>query len=72
MKLTSTGFAVLLCGLFTVSSAHAQEPRAAAKHEYNLDDRDATRSASTIAISPDGKTVLYHGVVQWREGPDQA
>ncbi len=69
MKLTSTGCAVLLCGLFTVSSAHAQEPRAAAKHEYNLDDRDATRSASTIAISPDGKTVLYQVSFNGAKGP---
>lgn len=36
---------------------------AADKHPFNLDDYSALRSARAVAISPDGKTILYR--VSW-------
>ncbi len=69
MKLNRIGWAVLFCSFFAVFSTRAQEPRASGKHEYNLDDRDATRSASTVAISPDAKIVLYQVSFNGAKGP---
>lgn len=43
--------------------------RAAEKHPFSADDFTKLRSAHAIAVSPDGKTVLYHVPVGVEKGP---
>ena len=65
--------AAILCGAAAIFStpARAQEPRAADKHEFNLDDLAALRNAAAIAISPDGKTVVLSSVDIGAKGPNK-
>jgi dipeptidyl aminopeptidase/acylaminoacyl peptidase len=48
----------------------AGNPAAAAeKHAFNLDDYSAIRSARAVAVSPDGKTILYRVSFMGTTGP---
>lgn len=51
-------FAILLFAIFFVGAAPLTS-RATDKHEFGPDDYAALRRAQAIAISPDGKTILY-------------
>src|ERR1700689_4560470 len=69
MKLIQTICGVLLGGLVVVSGALPQEPHSAGKHPYNVDDREVLRSAAAVAVSPDGKTILYQVSFPGAKGP---
>ncbi len=57
-----TFFSKLLFALagIAISAFAAGNPAVAAdKHAFNIDDYSAIRSARAVAVSPDGKTILY-------------
>src|SRR5271165_6626992 len=58
------GFASVL--LFVVSISAAQS----ARHPFTVDDAATLRSASAVAVSPDGKSVLYRVRFGGAKGPD--
>src|SRR5579864_5689310 len=69
MKTSCLKFLILLTGIaiFTVAAAH--QVAAADKHPFNIDDYSAIRSARAVAISPDGKTILYRVSFVGTTGP---
>jgi dipeptidyl aminopeptidase/acylaminoacyl peptidase len=51
-----------------VATAMAAEP-SAVKHPYGIDDYSALHSAQAVAVSPDGKQVLYDVATDGDKGP---
>src|ERR1700752_1788951 len=51
--------------LLTVTAAHAQTSR----HTFSFDDAASLRSASPVAVSPDGKSILYQVRFGGHKGP---
>lgn len=54
--------AIIICCL----PAHAQQ-----KHAFGVDDWPALHRASTVAVAPDGNTILYHVDYGQTKGPDK-
>ena len=57
--------AVLLCAVPLASTAQST------RHPFAFDDAKIIHSARAVAVSPDGKNVLYRVHVWWRHGPGQ-
>lgn len=49
----------------------ARATRGADKHIFNLDDYSALRRAHAIAVSPDGKNILYQVIFDGSKGPEK-
>lgn len=66
MKLHRISFlyAAIVALFFATTSSPAQQ-----KHPYGFDDWSRTRSADPIAVSPDGKTILYRVQFGGDKGP---
>ncbi len=59
---------VILTGL-TIGALAGRSVAAADKHPFGLDDYSALRRANALAVSPDGKTVLYQVSFDGDKGP---
>jgi len=59
MKTFFLRFLVTLAAVAGLTFAAAIHTAAADKHVFNLDDYSALHSARAVAVSPDGKTILY-------------
>ena len=55
--------------LFVVASSASGQPAADDKHPFTFDDYAALRSASPLAIAPDGRTILYRVDFGAAKGP---
>lgn len=65
MLSSATTLIALLPAIVATSSAS----RGADKHPFGIDDYSALRGASPIAVSPDGKTILYDVSTDGMKGP---
>jgi|SRR5882724_1661576 len=54
---------ILVAGVLSITLIAGNRAAAADKHAFNLDDYSELRSARAVAVSPDGKTILYR--VSW-------
>ncbi len=61
------------CGsvLLAAMAAIAGAARAADKHPFNFDDYTALHRAVPVAVSPDGKTILYAVSFEGTKGPEK-
>src|SRR3954467_10390710 len=59
----------IIAWLFVNASGVFAQGGAAALHPYSIDDFASLRSAAPIAVSPDGRTVLYRVDVGGAKGP---
>jgi len=57
--------------LLAVMAAFAGSARAADKHPFNFDDYTALHRAVPVAVSPDGKTILYVASFEGTKGPEK-
>ncbi len=58
---------LLFCSVVIAAAAYVAA--AAEKHPFGIDDAAALHSARSLAVSPDGRTVLYVVRVQGNKGP---
>lgn len=65
--LTSNWFMPILAAAFSLGLIHSA--RGADRHPFTVDDWTALRSAAPIAVSPDGKTILYRVTYSGERGP---
>jgi dipeptidyl aminopeptidase/acylaminoacyl peptidase len=68
-KREAVQFLVLLAVAAGVAAATAIRVSAADKHPFGIDDYSALRSARAVAVSPDGKTILYEVSFDGTSGP---
>jgi dipeptidyl aminopeptidase/acylaminoacyl peptidase len=69
MKKRAVCFLVVLAGWASLAGTTATRVSAADKHLFGIDDYSALRSARAVAVSPDGKTVLYQVSFDGSMGP---
>jgi dipeptidyl aminopeptidase/acylaminoacyl peptidase len=69
MKKRAIWFLVVLAGWASLAGTTATRVSAADKHLFGIDDYSALRSARAVAVSPDGKTVLYQVSFDGSMGP---
>jgi dipeptidyl aminopeptidase/acylaminoacyl peptidase len=69
MKKRAVCFLVVLAGWASLAGTTATRVSAADKHVFGIDDYSALRSARAVAVSPDGKTVLYQVSFDGSMGP---
>jgi dipeptidyl aminopeptidase/acylaminoacyl peptidase len=69
MKRQVMWFLVALAGLAGLTAATAAQVLAADKHPFSIDDYSALHSARAVAVSPDGKTILYQVSFDGTTGP---
>jgi dipeptidyl aminopeptidase/acylaminoacyl peptidase len=69
MKKRAIWFLVALAVLASLAGATATRVLAADKHPFGIDDYSALRSARAVAVSPDGKTILYQVSFDGTTGP---
>jgi dipeptidyl aminopeptidase/acylaminoacyl peptidase len=69
MKKRAIWFLVVLAGWASFAGTTATRVSAADKHLFGIDDYSALRSARAVAVSPDGKTVLYQVSFDGSMGP---
>src|SRR3954462_1992306 len=61
--------AAIIAWLFVNASAAFAQGGAVPPHPYSIDDFASLRSAAPVAVSPDGRTVLYRVDVGGAKGP---
>ena len=69
MKTNFFKFLIALAGIASFTLAADHQAAAADKHAFGVDDYSAVRSAHAVAISPDGKTILYRVAFVGTTGP---
>jgi dipeptidyl aminopeptidase/acylaminoacyl peptidase len=69
MKRQAIWFLAALAALAGLTAATAARVLAADKHPFSIDDYSALRSARAVAVSPDGKTILYQVSFDGTSGP---
>src|ERR1700732_4060233 len=62
-------FLVALAALAGLTATTAAPVSAADKHPFGIDDYSALHSARAVAISPDGKAILYQVSFDGTSGP---
>jgi dipeptidyl aminopeptidase/acylaminoacyl peptidase len=60
---------VFILALFAILTVSASKTAAQDKHAFNIDDYSALHRARAVAVSPDGKTVLYDLSYDGTKGP---
>jgi dipeptidyl aminopeptidase/acylaminoacyl peptidase len=60
---------VIALAFLCAIAAGTARSNAADKHPFGLDDYSALRRAFVLAVSPDGKTILYEVMFQGKKGP---
>jgi dipeptidyl aminopeptidase/acylaminoacyl peptidase len=61
--------AALILGIGPAIVANTEEINAAGKHPFGIDDYSALHSAFAVAVSPDGKRILYDVSMDGMKGP---
>jgi dipeptidyl aminopeptidase/acylaminoacyl peptidase len=69
MKTQAMWVVVALAGLVGLTTATAARVLAVDKHPFTIDDYSALHSARAVAVSPDGKTILYQVSFDGTSGP---
>jgi dipeptidyl aminopeptidase/acylaminoacyl peptidase len=62
---------ILLGGFLASIPAAVAYPRSAEKHAFAVGDWEALRSARAVAVSPDGKSILYRVAYDGEKGPEK-
>ncbi len=69
MRTSFLKFLIVLAGIASFTLAAGNPAGAADKHPFSIDDYSAIRSARAVAVSPDGKTILYRVSFNGTTGP---
>ena len=71
MSKTLSGHVAKFLTAFCLIAACRCSTYAADKHPFGLDDYSALRRAHAVAVSPDGKTILYEVSFDGTKGPEK-